>query len=376
MGTNGGGFSRLQDDKFTTYRVAGRQQSNMIACILEDSAGVIWGGTVDGLYYMAGDSLRRFSPKSISGPVNGLVQSTDGWMWIVTSAGLFRISPGSDVPQKINFRTWREADIDCIHASRDSTVWVGLSDGELLQLRRDNVLRQLQVGRAGIGYLLEDGQGYLAASSDGIYRVPADNGRPYLCYSSANGLPENFVASGAIDSEGNLWLGLVTKGIAKLANRSIVTLPIPAMSYPPNGTSAAVDRNNHLWAVSSAGLWEIWMGNDRTWHRVLNPARLSRVSTGRPSRFCLIPRHRCGSGAITGRSSAIKFKRRKRHRQRCVSRMSGCAEGISPTECPSFSIKIGRDIFGKHDREPWSLSLRPAKTDAVCSGLHERRRTA
>ncbi len=270
IGTNGGGISRFRESKFKTYKVSTRPQSNMISCIYEDHEGMVWCGTVNGLYRLVDDNFQQYDPKTFVGSVNGVAQSADRALWIFTSEGLFMVSPGSEAPRKFPLRIPHNVDIGCIRAGSDSSVWIGLSDGELMQVRRDKIVRQLRIGNGGIGYLLEDGDGYLAAAGEGIYRIPGANGKPFLCYSAANGLPENYITSGAIDWEGNLWFGLGTKGIAKLSNRSILTLPIRDMSFAPNGSSAVVDLNNHLWIVSIPGIWEVWMGNDRSWNRILH----------------------------------------------------------------------------------------------------------
>ena len=270
IGTNGGGISKFRENKFKTYKVSSRPQSNMISCIYEDLEGRVWCGTVNGLYRLVDDTFQPYAPRTFVGSVNGVAQSTDKTMWIFASEGLFTVSTGSEMPKKYPLRMPHDADMECILPGRDSTIWVGLSDGEVMQLRRDRIVRQLRLGNGGVGYMMEDGDGYLAAASEGIYRIPGGSAKPFLCYSTANGLPENYVTSGTIDWEGNLWFGLGTKGIAKLSNRSIVTLPIRDMSFAPNGTSAAVDGNNHLWVVSAPGIWEVWMGSNRSWNRVLH----------------------------------------------------------------------------------------------------------
>jgi len=269
IGTNGGGISKFRDNKFTTFRLGKSLQSNMISSLFEDRDGTLWCGTIDGLYRLNGDTISRIHAKTFSAPINNVARSADGSLWIGADK-LYVIPAGSETPEEAPIRINHNVSIDFIHPGSDSTVWVGLSNGQLIQSRRGNVVRQLFFKSAGFNFMIDDNQSYLIGAAGGIYRLQRDGSHAFLCYSTANGLPENFVPSAAVDREGNIWFGLGTKGVAKLSNTSIMTLPIHDMPFAPNGTSAAVDNNDHLWTISAAGVWEIWHDAHENWKQVLH----------------------------------------------------------------------------------------------------------
>jgi ligand-binding sensor domain-containing protein len=61
IGTHGGGLSKLQDGKITSRTLGSSPASNVIAKIVEDREGVIWCGSVWGVYRVDGDSASFFS---------------------------------------------------------------------------------------------------------------------------------------------------------------------------------------------------------------------------------------------------------------------------------------------------------------------------
>lgn len=265
IGTNGGGVSKLVDGKFRNYRVGRSRASNLVSAVCEDSAGTLWCGTVDGVYRLVGDQFLPFFPIIYSGTVNGLEYSADGFLWVVLPDKVYMIPPRSDVPVQVEIRQNRNTTINCVHAAKDSTVLIGLSDGTVVQLRGSRITRRIHVKSAGVAFILDDSNGFLAAAANGIYRIDRETGQSFPYCSTSNGLLENYITAGAIDREGDLWLGFGSKGVAKLANRSIVTLPLKGLRFAPNASSGVVDRNNHLWIVSSDGAWELWMSLGGSW---------------------------------------------------------------------------------------------------------------
>jgi len=60
IGTHGGGLSKLQDGKITSLNLGSQPSANVIAKIMEDRDGVIWCGSVWGVYRVDGDSVSFF----------------------------------------------------------------------------------------------------------------------------------------------------------------------------------------------------------------------------------------------------------------------------------------------------------------------------
>ena len=281
IGTNGGGVSEWKADKFRTYRMSTSHLSNIVTSLFEDNQGTLWCGTADGLFQFKGDEFKQFAPSVIHGTLNGVTQSADGKLWALMSDALYVFSPDSDSLQRVSIHLKPGVASECVYASTDSTLWVGASDGEILQIRDGKVFRRVGIKNVAINFILNDRDGLLFGTTSGVYRLPNDVPEPIPFCSVSNGLPENFVSTGAIDLEGNLWLGLASKGIAKLMNRSVLTYPIQGLIFPPNSSAAAMDSGEHLWVVSANGLWELWKGKDHAWRANMHE-ELGKITRQKP----------------------------------------------------------------------------------------------
>ncbi|HEX9006935.1 MAG TPA: two-component regulator propeller domain-containing protein, partial [Bacteroidota bacterium] len=86
----------------------------------------------------------------------------------------------------------------------------------------------------------------------------------------AQGLRENTLKEAFVDREGNLWLGGISQGLGKLPDVHVVKFPIQDINPPYQYAIGAADRTNHLWVVARSGLWELWYGDDGSWHQAVH----------------------------------------------------------------------------------------------------------
>ena len=124
----------------------------------------------------------------------------------------------------MSLRLGHRVAINCVHAAKDSTVFIGMSDGIIVQMKSGAVVGQVHLKNAGVGFILDDRNGFIVGGSNGIYRFERGKAEAYLYCSASNGLPENYATCGAVDREGDLWLGLGSKGVAKLSDRKCGSL--------------------------------------------------------------------------------------------------------------------------------------------------------
>jgi len=256
-------------------------KSNIVTSLVEDADGTLWCGTDDGLFQLVDNVFTSFMPSMFKGTVIGVSQTSDGTLWVLMPGALYSISPHSGSPQRVNIRFTANNVPECIHQSSATTLLIGMSDGTILQLRNGQVVRRDVIKKSGITFILDDRDGFLVGTTNGVYRLPQKGNGPIPFCSTANGLPENFISTGAFDLEGNLWLGLGSKGIAKLANRSVFTYPVNGLIFPSNHSGAAVDRGEHLWVVSEKGIEELWKEKYNLWHSTLHN-EFARVTRQKP----------------------------------------------------------------------------------------------
>jgi len=141
---------------------------------------------------------------------NVIAQTTDGFIWIGTQAGLVRFdgsrfvsatttSSGQPIP---------DVKITSLRRARDGSLWIGtpyglsrLKDGELITYST----------AIGISTIIEDHDGTIWVTR---YRVTDGKGplcravdRELQCYGTDAGIPVNYGVGLAEDSLGNLWIG-------------------------------------------------------------------------------------------------------------------------------------------------------------------------
>jgi signal transduction histidine kinase len=193
-GSLGGGISRIQNGRISTYTTAEGLNGDPITTILDAADGTIWAGTTSGLQAFRNSSWRRFSGKDglPPGRVNALTIDNKGVLWIGAAAGLF-------------------------HSSSDGTMFSRYAP------------ETLQTEVLGIA---ADPEGHLwIATNQRLMRLlNASSGPPVIReFSRLDGLPSTQLmqrdhAMGR-DASGRIWLGL-RSGLC-------VVDPVRAVSLPP-----------------------------------------------------------------------------------------------------------------------------------------------
>jgi signal transduction histidine kinase/ligand-binding sensor domain-containing protein len=191
---------------------------------------------------------------------SAIAQTTDGYLWIGSAAGLMRFDG-------VKFEAWKAADgvsrlpddrIVALLAGRDGSLWVGTAGG-LAQLKGGNVIVHARVGR--FGALAEDGSGVVWAGHTRALRE-----LPPLCRLDRDGfrcfgrplVPFDYVGALATDRKGNLWVS-GDRGVCRWSPRSQNCYPIPALADVADKYGVfelKSDREGRLWAgAASVGLW-------------------------------------------------------------------------------------------------------------------------
>lgn len=164
------------------------------------------GGLVDGNYTVRQWKTDQGLPQNT---VRCLLQTSDGYLWIGTQAGLARFD-GVRFTIFNHANTPQMANDNCVTLAEglNGTLWVGTEDGLLLWERhrfqaidlgttnvRQSYIRNLSLGRNGVLWV---------GTYDGLYSL--DRGQ-VTRYSDADGLQGNFIHTVFEDQTGHLWVG-------------------------------------------------------------------------------------------------------------------------------------------------------------------------
>ena len=188
------------------------------------------------------------------GPVYAIAQSSDGYLWIGTQAGLVRFDG-------LNFRLVRDAAALLNNASvlgltvdRDGSLWIRLEGSTLLRYR-DGVFDSPTSALASVNSLItamnqtNEGELLLSFMERGVIRYR--QGR-FEMVADASALPRSPVLSVAQTSEGSVWVGTRGSGLFRLSQGQIssVTEGLP----DPKVNCLLADVNGNLWVGTDNGI--------------------------------------------------------------------------------------------------------------------------
>jgi signal transduction histidine kinase/ligand-binding sensor domain-containing protein len=229
--------------------------------LYEDATGTIWAATHDGIERItvhgatqSVELLDRLGP--VSGDITTpFAEDGRGGIFVLTSDGVFHLTARgthTHVMEHHQLHHKTTGDAVGIFYDRSGVLWVGLRDG-LVRLtaagKGTEEYRQEEVPgfKNEVTVLVGDYQGnmWVGTRNQGLCRV---SGLKFSCWTTKDGLADDFVRSLYEDDEHNLWVGLSSGGLARWR---IATL-IPLRDEPRDlreGQPAAIlqDHKGYLW---------------------------------------------------------------------------------------------------------------------------------
>lgn len=268
VGTNGGGISRFRDGRFSTIRLGTGHEENEVNDIVEDYNGSLWCITTSGVVVVT-DTV----PAKLSLPVpygsHSLALGSDSVVWVGENNTLYRFSPARRMLSRVTVPLRGNAVIYGLYADRQGNVWVSGSDSSISVYNETRVVLRRRISEGMPGQMLIDREDnvWIAVSHNGVVRFPRSHlthGR-FEHLTVANGLHSNDITALLLDREENMWFGSYDRGIALLAERSVLRFA----DHKLTGTGLEIDSRNRAWAAAESAVMEYW--NDGTaWHTAVH----------------------------------------------------------------------------------------------------------
>ncbi|QPH40838.1 hybrid sensor histidine kinase/response regulator transcription factor [Pedobacter endophyticus] len=205
---------------FSNLAVENGLSQNSVIAIAQDSTGLIWLGTRQGLNRYDGHHFKTYKhdPKiagSISnGEITSILTDTKGTIWVGTTAGLNRYNEKTDDFQLI--KGLSSKGIEVVYQDRNKQIWVGTLNGlNLLTSDKSDRFKTFRFGNqpndpANSIYAIfkaKNGEVWVG-TGNGIFTINLKNGK-YECRKMhfRQALPSNYVTALTADDAGNIWIG-------------------------------------------------------------------------------------------------------------------------------------------------------------------------
>jgi len=292
FGTNSGGVSRYDGNKFVTFTENDSLINNVVFSITELQKGQILFGTNGGLSIFNGKKFRNYTEKNglPHNRVFKIVQDNNGVVWIGTAKGVCYLQNSKIMPFKED-TILSSATIITIYPDKAGNIWFGtLQDGVIKYnlknktftrfnskggLRNDFVRAinedlhgNIYVGTiSGISKITPAGQiqkvnipneelnAFLSIVTDnknnlwfgtsaGVYKY---NGQTYRNYLQKNGLSSNKILSALQDREGNFWFGTDGFGVSRFSSEAFTSYTVKDSLPGDYITAVFQDSKKNIW---------------------------------------------------------------------------------------------------------------------------------
>ena len=171
------------------------------------STALIWALDPGRRISQYGHTAWRIQDGYFGGRLSAVTQTTDGYLWIGTEAGLLRFDGVRFVPWSPPMgQQLPSSRIRSLLGARDGSLWIGTHSG--LSRWADQKLTNLDIHGA-TGSILEDRDGAVWLVYGDPHHTPLCRVAETVvrCYEEADGIPDEANGSIIRDAVGNLWIG-------------------------------------------------------------------------------------------------------------------------------------------------------------------------
>jgi ligand-binding sensor domain-containing protein/signal transduction histidine kinase len=256
IATEGGGLIRYKDGVFRSFSAKDGLLNDFVRAVYQDSKGLIWIGTDDGLFRFSGERIERVDNGNTVPlvAVHAIREDRQGRLWVGGSK-LLCLSGSTTQEYRLQGEGSQNR-VKSIVQTRDGTLWVGTIGGLYRMAAGSDSFRRVKDTSGTVRFLREtsDGTLWIGTIGHGIYKYREHK---FSQITAPNNLPSNTALNLFEDIENNIWIG-TQAGMLRLSKT-----PIQAVALPDAGDYDAEtvyqDHNGDLW-IAAANLFRFHDG--------------------------------------------------------------------------------------------------------------------
>ncbi len=303
FGTNTGGASKYDGNKFTTFNQKDSLINNVVYSITELKNGSLLFGTAGGLSILHGKNVISYTVKNslTNNRVFKTIQDYNGTVWIGTEKGICQLS-GSKIIPFTEDTLLNKADVFTMYADKANNIWFGTMSYGLIKYNlsskkfnyfnktdglQSNFIWTINEDSKGLIYIgtnpgtniitsngniskvniegaennnfrniIADSENNLwFATPKGVYRY---DHHTYKFFNEKNGLAGNSIYCELEDREGNIWFGIHGSGVSKFSGEAFISYSTKDSLPGDNINSIFQDSKKNIWlGVKGFGVCKI-----------------------------------------------------------------------------------------------------------------------
>jgi len=256
IGTEGGGLIRYKDGIFRSFSAKDGLINDFVRVVYQDGKGIVWIGTDNGLFQIAGERIKRVDNRDGIPPlaVHAVYEDRQGRLWVGGSK-LLRLS-GSTAQEYHLQGQGSQTRVKSITQTRDGMLWVGTIGGLYQKTLGSDSFLSVRNTSGTVRFLREtsDGTLWIGTIGYGVYKY---RGHKFSQITAPHDLPSNTALNLYEDIENNIWIG-TQAGMVRLSKTPMQTVALPdAADY--DAETVYQDRNGDVW-VAAANLFRFHKG--------------------------------------------------------------------------------------------------------------------
>jgi ligand-binding sensor domain-containing protein/signal transduction histidine kinase/DNA-binding response OmpR family regulator len=252
---------------FTNLTVENGLSQNSVIAIAQDSTGLMWFGTRQGLNRYDGYRFKIYktdqkkTPQIAGNEITSMVTDEQGLLWVGTTTGLSQYDGKTD-----EFKTVKNissSSIEVIYQDKGKNLWIGTLNGlNLLVDRKENRFQLFKFSQKAndpvnsIYAIFQDKKGNVwVGTGNGLFVLNRQKGNyQYKKINFPVSVPSNYITALNEDEEGRIWVGSANG----LYLYNPITPQIKILQHDNRNPESLI--HNDIRELMSDGAGKLWIG--------------------------------------------------------------------------------------------------------------------